>query len=73
MFCKIETGVSSVRTMVHPPVVQGDKLYVNYLTGKVMTKNYIRKKRIKKKDYTEIGIALYSNDDDNYTIVRVNI
>lgn len=45
MFYKIETGVSSVRTMVHPPVVQGDKLYVNYLTGKVMTKDYIRKKK----------------------------
>ena len=38
-----------------------------------MTKEYIRKKRIRKKDYAEIGTALSSNDDDNYTTVRVNI
>lgn len=73
MLYKVETGVSSIRTMVHPPVVLGDKLYVNLLTGKVMTKEYIRKKRIRKKDYAEIGTALSSNDDDNYTTVRVNI
>lgn len=62
---------SSLNVITDTKTVVGDKLYVNLHNGKVITKEFIKRKRIKKKDYIFIGICISSSDDNNYSIVRL--